>query len=75
MFQRNGPSAGPEEAERQDLEKQARLEDQPVGTRQPALIAEYQHREGLSFWQVIKTRFKVGLRPNDERGGLRPFAA
>ena len=57
MFQRNGPSAGAEEAERPDLEKQARLED-PVGTIQPALIAEHQHREGLSFWQAIKTRFK-----------------
>jgi len=58
MFQRNGPSAGAEEAERPDLEKQARFEDLPVGTIQPALIAEDQHREGLSFWQTIKTRFK-----------------
>jgi hypothetical protein len=58
MFQRNGPSAGAEEAERPDLEKQARFEDLPVSTIQPALIAEHQHREGLSFWQAIKTRFK-----------------
>jgi len=58
MFQRNGPSAAAEEAERPDLEKQAGLEDHPVGTIQPALIAEHQHREGLSFWQAIKTRFK-----------------
>jgi hypothetical protein len=34
------------EAERLDLEKHARLE------------AEHQHREGLSFWQAIKTMFK-----------------
>jgi len=58
MFQRNGPSAGAEEAERPDLEKQARFEDLPVSTIQLALIAEHQHREGLSFWQAIKTRFK-----------------
>ena len=45
MFQRNGPSAGAEEAERPDLEKQARFEDLPVGTIQPALIAEHQHRQ------------------------------
>ena len=57
MFQRNGPSAGAEEAERPDLEKQARLGDRPVGTIQPALIAEHQYREGPSFWQAIKTRF------------------
>ena len=41
MFQRNGPSAGAEEAERPDLEKQAGLDDHPVGTIQPALIAEH----------------------------------
>jgi hypothetical protein len=57
MFQRNGPSAGAEEAERPDLEKQARLEDRP-GTIQPALIAEHQYGEGPSFWQAIKTRFQ-----------------
>jgi hypothetical protein len=60
MFQRNGPSAGAEEAERLDLEKHARLEaglmDHPVSAIQPA--AEHQHREGLSFWQAIKTMFK-----------------
>ena len=54
MFQ----SAGAEEAERPDLEKQARLEDHPVSAIQPALTAEHQHREGLSFWQAIKTMFK-----------------
>jgi hypothetical protein len=62
MFQRNGPSAGAEEAERLDLEKDARLEaglmDHPVSAIQPALTAEHQHREGLSFWQAIKTMFK-----------------
>jgi hypothetical protein len=25
---------------------------------QPAPTAEHQHREGLSFWQAIKTMFK-----------------
>jgi hypothetical protein len=60
MFQRNGPSAGAEEAERLDLEKHARLEAglfDPVSAIQPALPA-HQHREGLSFWQAIKTMFK-----------------
>jgi hypothetical protein len=56
MFQRNGPTAGAEEAERP-----ARLEAgliDPVSAIQPALTAEHQHREGLSFWQAIKTMFK-----------------
>jgi hypothetical protein len=30
----------------------------PVSAIQPALTAEHQHREGLSFWQAIKTMFK-----------------
>jgi len=58
MFQRNGPSAGAEEAER--LEKHARLEAgliDPVSAIQPAPTAEHQHREGLSFWQAVKTMF------------------
>jgi hypothetical protein len=49
------------EAERLDLEKQARLEVgmiDPVSAVQPAPTAENQHREGLSFWQAIKTVFK-----------------
>jgi hypothetical protein len=49
------------EAERLDLEKQARLEVgmfDPVSAVQPAPTAEHQHREGLSFWQAIKTMFK-----------------
>jgi len=61
MFQRNGLSAGAEEAERLDLEKHARLEAgliDPVSAIQPAPTAEHQHREGLSFWQAIKTMFK-----------------
>jgi hypothetical protein len=29
-----------------------------VSAIQPALTAEHQHREGLSFWQAIKTMFK-----------------
>ena len=62
MFQRNGPSAGAEEAERLDLEKHARLEKagliDPVSAIQPGPTAEHQHREGLSFWQAIKTMFK-----------------
>jgi hypothetical protein len=60
MFQRNGPSAGAEEAERLDLEKHARLEAgliDPVSAIQPA-PTEHQHREGLSFWQAIKTMFE-----------------
>jgi hypothetical protein len=47
------------EAERLDLEKHARLEaglTDPV--IQPAPTAEHQHREGLSFWQAVKTMFR-----------------
>ena len=39
----------------------ARLEaglTDPVRAIQPAPTAEHQHREGLSFWQAIKTMFK-----------------
>ena len=49
------------EAERLDLEKQARLEAgliDPVSAIQPATATEHPHREGLSFWQAVKTRFK-----------------
>jgi hypothetical protein len=49
------------EAERLDLEKRARLEAgliDPVSAIQPALTPEPQHREGLSFWQAVKTMFK-----------------
>jgi hypothetical protein len=49
------------EAERLDLEKQARLEAglvDPVSAVQPAPTADHQHSEGLSFWQAIKTVFK-----------------
>jgi hypothetical protein len=49
------------EAERLDMEKRARLEAgliDPVRAIQPAPTAEHQHREGLSFWQAIKTMFK-----------------
>ena len=49
------------EAERLDLEKHARLEAgliDPVSAMHPAPTAEHQHREGLSFWQAIKTMFK-----------------
>jgi hypothetical protein len=48
-------------AERLDLEKRARLEAgliDPVSAIQPASTAEHQRREGLSFWQAVKTRFK-----------------
>ena len=48
------------EAERLDLEKHARLEAgliDPVSAIQPA-TAEHHRREGLSFWQAVKTRFK-----------------
>jgi hypothetical protein len=30
----------------------------PVSATQPALTAEHQHREGLSFCQAVKTMFK-----------------
>jgi hypothetical protein len=49
------------EAEKLDLEKHARLEAgliDPVNAIQPAPTAEHQHREGLSFWQAVKTMFK-----------------
>ena len=49
------------EGERLDLEKRARLEAgliDPVRAIQPAPTAEHQHREGLPFWQAIKTMFK-----------------
>ena len=62
MFQRNGPSAGAEEAERPDLEKHTRLEAgliDPVSAIPPAPTAEHQHREGLSLRQAIKTMFKA----------------
>jgi hypothetical protein len=55
------PQRGAEEAERPELEKHARLEAgliDPVSAIQPAPTAEHQHREGLSFWQAIKTMFK-----------------
>ena len=67
MFQRNGPSAGAEEAERLDLEKHARLEagligtfpaSDPVSATQPAPTVEHQRRESPSFWQAVKTMFK-----------------
>jgi hypothetical protein len=47
------------EAERLDLEKRARLEaSEPMNALQPAPTAEHQRREGLSFWQAVKTMFK-----------------
>jgi hypothetical protein len=50
------------EAERLDLEQpHARLEAgliDPVSAIHPAPTAGHQHREGLSFWQAIKTMFK-----------------
>ena len=49
------------EAEKLDLEKRARLEAgliDPVSAIQRLPTAEHQHREGLSFWQAIKTMFK-----------------
>jgi hypothetical protein len=49
------------EAEWLDLKKRALLEAgliDPVRAIQPAPTAEHQHREGLSFWQAIKTMFK-----------------
>jgi hypothetical protein len=49
------------EAERLELEKQARLEAGLIDPSavQPAPSAEHQRREGLSFWQAVKkTMFK-----------------
>jgi hypothetical protein len=56
-----------QEAERLDLEMQARLEaglidtssaSDPVSATQPAPTVEHQHAGSPSFWQAIKTRFK-----------------
>jgi hypothetical protein len=62
MFQRNGPSAGAEEAERLDLENHARKLEagliDPVSAIQPAPTAEHARRESPSFWQAVKTMFK-----------------
>ena len=55
----NYESDRPREAERLDLEKHARLEAgliDPVSAIQPATAAP--RREGLSFWQAVKTMFK-----------------
>jgi hypothetical protein len=55
------------EAERLDLETQARLEAgsidtskaaEPVSATQPPSTVEHQHPESPSFWQAIKTMFK-----------------
>jgi hypothetical protein len=55
------------EAERLDLEAQARLEaglidtpktSEPVSATQPPSTVEHQHPESPSFWQAIKTMFK-----------------
>jgi hypothetical protein len=49
------------EAERLDLEKHARLEAglvNPMSAIQPAPTGEHEHREGLSFWQAVKTMFE-----------------
>jgi hypothetical protein len=48
-------------AEGLDLKKRAPLEAgliDPVSAIQPAPTAEHQHREGLSFWQAVKTMFE-----------------
>jgi hypothetical protein len=53
--------SGRREAERLDLEKHARLEAgliDPVSAIQPVSAAEHQRRQGLSFWQAVKTMFK-----------------
>jgi hypothetical protein len=49
------------EAERRDREMYARLEAGLIDTSRssdPAATVEHQHRQGLSFWQAIKTMFK-----------------
>jgi hypothetical protein len=45
------------EAESLDPEQRARLEA-ALSDIQPAPTTEHQHREGLSFWQAVKTMFK-----------------
>jgi hypothetical protein len=63
------------EAERLDLEKHARLEAgliDPVSAIQPAPPAEHQHREGLSFWQAVKTMFRLD---SSGRGEVRARGA
>jgi hypothetical protein len=50
-----------QDAERLDLKKHPPAEagsTDPVSAIQPAPTADHQHREGLSFWQAIKTVFK-----------------
>jgi hypothetical protein len=49
------------EAERRDREMHAQLEAGLIDTfrsSDPAPTVEHQHRDGLSFWQAIKTMFK-----------------
>ena len=46
------------EAERLDPAKHARLEAGLIDPVKPAPTAKHQHREGLSFWQAVKTMFK-----------------
>ena len=49
------------EAERRDREVHAQLESGLIDTFQssdPAPTVEHQRREGLSFWQAVKTMFK-----------------
>jgi hypothetical protein len=53
--------SGRREAERLHQEKHSRLEAgliDPVSAIQPAPTAEYQRREGLTFWQAVRTMFK-----------------
>jgi hypothetical protein len=49
------------EVERLDPEQRARLEAaliDPLSSIQPAPTTEHEYREGLSFWQAIKTMFR-----------------
>jgi 1,2-phenylacetyl-CoA epoxidase PaaB subunit len=47
------------EAKTLDLDKRARLEaSEPVSALQQAPTAEHRRREGLSFWQAVKTMLK-----------------
>jgi len=67
MFQRNGPSAGAEEAERLDLENHARKLEagliDPVSAIQPAPTAEHQR-----LWNLTRVKSRAVLL-----GGSRPL--
>jgi hypothetical protein len=62
MAQKANPTpVDKDEPDGREILKRALLEAgliDPVSADQPAPTAEHQRREGLSFWQAVKTRFK-----------------